>query len=103
MSEVDVHPREVAGVLSQEVVLQRGLQGLPAGTGCYVPHCTAGAGSSGAGSWEDRSALFTASAYSSDVHGGVPKGGAVAMYSRRKRRGLWTRSRAGVRRRRWQH
>ena len=58
---------EVAGVLSEEVVLQRGLQELPAGAGWYVLHCTSGAGGSGAGSWEDRSALFTASAYSSDV------------------------------------
>ena len=47
---------EVAGVLSEEVVLQRGLQGLP-GAGWYVPE------SSGAGPWEDRSASYTGSTW----------------------------------------
>ena len=50
----DTH--EVAGVLSEEVVLQRGLQGLP-GTGWYVPE------GSGAGPWEDRSASYTGSTW----------------------------------------
>ena len=46
----------MAGVLSEEVVLQRGLQGLP-GTGWYVPE------GSGAGPWEDRSASYTGSTW----------------------------------------
>jgi hypothetical protein len=47
----------VAGVLSEEVVLWRGLQGLPAGAGWYVPE------GSGAGPWEDRSASYTGSTW----------------------------------------
>ena len=44
-------------MLSEEVVLRRGLQGLPAGAGWYVPE------GSGAGPWEDRSASYTGSSW----------------------------------------